>query len=494
VTEGATGSTFVARVAVYDGDSGSSGQVTCSVSGSSDRMFRLVHLSTGEYRLVTAADAVFDRETVADYRVTISCRDRGNPPLSSNSTIDVLVDDVNDNDPRMLQDRYVIEVAEDNLLLEEIGQVGAVDADEGENSVVAFRLEPAGEIDDRDVIDAIVVDPTSGRLTASIVFDYERRRKYSYRVIVVDGGRPSRSGTAQLDVIVIDQNDKRPYFRSADYQFSVAENLPIGTVVGRVEALDGDVTADFRSVEYRLEEPSSLISVDASTGELRTLVPLDHEETSKLQLRIFASDLLPDAEDYSPSFCDVTIDVIDENDNDPVIVLPAEANETIFVDETGNSYGVDERGGSKVIKIDALDADEGPEANLTYFIADGSPLGFVIDSQSGWIAVTSSVARLRRTREGGAEETAAKTIELTVGVTDNGNPSRTTFGRLTLHVAGLTESGGGGALPPSVGVRSAALTWTHRLVLVVGSAVGVAVMVAAIFLVVVSTCCYITTV
>ena len=78
-------------------------------------------------------------------------------------------------------------------------------------------------------------------------------------------------------------------------------------------------------------------------------------------------------------------------------------------------------------------------------------------------------------------------LELTVGVRDGGSPSRSALGRLTVVVDAL----GAGPEGEPVITRSSSvfrdLLWSHKLFIIVGSALGAAVLAIVIFTVVVST-------
>ena len=60
--------------------------------------FKLQSSDKNYYSLVV--DGPLDRESSAQYNVTITATDEGTPPLSSTSVITVHVSDVNDNAPR----------------------------------------------------------------------------------------------------------------------------------------------------------------------------------------------------------------------------------------------------------------------------------------------------------------------------------------------------------------------------------------------------------
>jgi protocadherin delta 1 len=429
--------------------------------------------------------------------------------MSSTAVLDVVVDDVNDNRPRMSQDRYVVQITENNFRSALLGQLSASDPDEGPSGVVAFRLEPLDADEAGDVMSAVSVDPTSGMISANVAFDFERRQKYSYRVVATDAGSPPLSSTAELVVIVLDANDERPEFTSANFNFQTVENLPVGTVVGHVTAVDGDVTPDFRRVSYHLvDSPNNaaeFLAVDLLTGDIRTIRNLDREETPVLTARVYASDdsdIPPEVVGGSSSYCDVIIEVADENDNDPMITYPPDANRTIYVSESQlQTLGESGGGASKIVRVEAVDPDEGPDANLTYFFADNAAGGvqaglFSIDPSTGWILMASP-SRLRRHGINDDPETdeswqlsqestdgSGRRVELTVGVKDNGSPPRTAYGRLTVHVTGWTTDYA--RSPPAVVVRPSPLTsWFSRLMLVLGSAVAVATVTAVAFTIVI---------
>jgi len=212
--------------------------------------------------------------------------------------------------------------------------------------------------------------------------DYERRQLYSYRVVVTDAGLPRRSSTGDLDIEVVDVDDELPVFAVAEYHFRVAENLPIGAVVGGVDAVDGDLNPEFRRVVYSTgngveEAASEMLAVDRRTGEIRTTAVLDRETTPSLTFRVFAAD--PDKPEVtSLSRCDVIVGVDDENDNGPTFVFPNDVNHTVSVNPEVVVAG------TRLVRLEALDPDEGLNALVKFFVEkDDSHLGLEVESSSG---------------------------------------------------------------------------------------------------------------
>ena len=91
-----------------------------------------------------------------------------------------------------------------------------------------------------------------------------------------------------LVVNVIDANDEAPRFTESTYFLSVAENLPSGTEVGRVVALDADLPPNDRHT-FKLDvtsELKSLFTIDSVTGIIYTQRILDRETMDSYQLTV----------------------------------------------------------------------------------------------------------------------------------------------------------------------------------------------------------------
>ena len=158
----------MARVAAVDRDAGDADRVACVIDPPAGaRMLKLLPVpgadNKAEYRLVTGDRAEFDREEVDRYRVTVICVDRGTPPMSANASLEVLVEDLNDNEPRLSRRHYVFRVAENSGRLTQIGTITADDPDLGPNGSVSFYLEPQ-DAESSD-FDAFQVDPETGVIT-----------------------------------------------------------------------------------------------------------------------------------------------------------------------------------------------------------------------------------------------------------------------------------------------------------------------------------------
>ena len=68
------------------------------------------------------------------------------------------------------------------------------------------------------------------RLVVARPLDRETASSYRVTVLAVDGGRPARTGSIDVDVIVGDVNDNRPVFERATYDVEVSDKLYRSTI------------------------------------------------------------------------------------------------------------------------------------------------------------------------------------------------------------------------------------------------------------------------
>jgi len=105
VAENATGGTFVGLIVAADADEGSNANISDFriLAGSSESLFEL-SAQSGTFQLSNSA--LLDRESQDMYTLAVEVTDGGTPPLSSNTTVRIVVTDVNDNTPVFSQEAY----------------------------------------------------------------------------------------------------------------------------------------------------------------------------------------------------------------------------------------------------------------------------------------------------------------------------------------------------------------------------------------------------
>ncbi|KAM4586889.1 protocadherin gamma-A11-like [Fundulus diaphanus] len=146
----------------------------------------------------------FDYEQIKDFQFCIKAQDGGSPPLSSNVTVKMLIQDQNDNPPQVL---YPVQtggsvVAEMVPRSADVGylvtKVVAVDVDSGQNAWLSYKLQKAT---DRALFE---VGSQNGEIRTIRQVTDKDAVKQRLTVIVEDNGQPSRSATVIVNVAVAD--------------------------------------------------------------------------------------------------------------------------------------------------------------------------------------------------------------------------------------------------------------------------------------------------
>uniref|UniRef100_A0A3Q3L7Y9 Cadherin domain-containing protein n=1 Tax=Mastacembelus armatus TaxID=205130 RepID=A0A3Q3L7Y9_9TELE len=170
------------------------------VSGSPVSSYVSINSETGVIHAVRS----FDYEQIKQLLLTVKAQDGGSPPLSSNVTVKILVQDQNDNPPQVL---YPVQtggsvVAEMVPRSADVGylvtKVVAVDVDSGQNAWLSYKLQKAT---DRALFE---VGLQNGEIRTVRQVTDKDAVKQRLSVIVEDNGQPSRSATVIVNVAVAD--------------------------------------------------------------------------------------------------------------------------------------------------------------------------------------------------------------------------------------------------------------------------------------------------
>ncbi|XP_076993333.1 protocadherin beta-4 [Tamandua tetradactyla] len=284
--------TVVAIFRIRDRDSGDNGKMVCSIPD--NLPFILKPTFKNFYTLVT--ERPLDRESRAEYNVTITVTDLGTPRLKTQHSITMRVSDVNDNAPTFTQTSYTLYVRENNSPALHIGSVSATDRDSGPNAQVTYSLLPPQ--DARLPLASLVsVSADHGQLFALRALDHEALQAFEFRVRAADAGSPALSSEALVRVLVLDDNDNAPsvlYPRhngSAPCTELVPRAAEAGYLVTKVVAVDGD-SGQNAWLSYQLlkaTEPG-LFGVWAHNGEVRTARLLSERDAPRHRLVVLVRD------------------------------------------------------------------------------------------------------------------------------------------------------------------------------------------------------------
>ncbi|XP_053769380.1 protocadherin gamma-A1 isoform X2 [Desmodus rotundus] len=193
-------------VTAHDTDSDENARVTYSlvkdtIQGVPLSSYVSINSDTG----ILYALGSFDYEQFQDLQLRVTAQDSGDPPLSSNVSLNIFLLDQNDNAPEILYPTLPTDgstgvelaprSAEPGYL---VTKVVAVDRDSGQNAWLSYRLLKASEPG------LFVVGLHTGEVrTARALLDRDAL-KQSLVVAVQDHGQPSLSATVTLTVAVAD--------------------------------------------------------------------------------------------------------------------------------------------------------------------------------------------------------------------------------------------------------------------------------------------------
>ncbi|XP_053372261.1 protocadherin beta-16-like isoform X8 [Clarias gariepinus] len=153
---------------------------------------------------VVHAIKAFDYEQMKTFSFNVTARDGGSPPLSSEVTVTIIVQDQNDNAPQVL---YPVQtggsvVAEIVPRSADVGylvtKVVAVDVDSGQNAWLSYKLQKAT---DRALFE---VGAQNGEIRTVRQVTDKDAVKQKLTVVVEDNGQPSRSAVVNINVAVAD--------------------------------------------------------------------------------------------------------------------------------------------------------------------------------------------------------------------------------------------------------------------------------------------------
>ncbi|KAM8847845.1 protocadherin gamma-A2-like [Synchiropus picturatus] len=336
-------------------------------------------------------------------------------PLQAHSLV-LDITDINDNSPAFATGEIKLDLVESTVLGRRFPLESAYDPDLGTNSVHNYKLSPNNHF--ALEMSTQINGNSYPELVLKSALDREAQAGHILTISGIDGGKPARTGTASIHIRVLDANDNVPVFSQRVYKASVAENSFIGTVVAKLNATDsdegvyGDITYSFSHLSDMM---AGMFEINPSSGEVRVAGAIDYEEASTHELDVQAKDGGGQA-----SHCKLIIDVIDENDNRPVIEIKSATAE---VPENSES-------GTMVSLINIYDLDTGNNGHVTCSIPDNVPFKFVSEVKNYYMLVT----------DGELDREQHSEYSIAVTATDAGSPSLSSVKVLTIVVNDVNDN------------------------------------------------------
>ncbi|KAM9849723.1 protocadherin beta-15-like [Aulostomus maculatus] len=336
-------------------------------------------------------------------------------PLQAYSLV-LDIADINDNSPVFAAGEIRLDLVESTVLGRRFPLESANDPDLGTNSVHEYKLSP------NDHFSLEMSTQINGNAYPELVLkkalDRETKAEHVLKINGIDGGNPARSGTASIYIRVLDANDNVPVFSQRVYKASVPENSPSGTVIAVLNATDldegiyGEITYSFSHLSDKM---GGVVEINPSSGEVRVAGVIDYEDANTHELDVEAKDGGGQA-----SHCKLIIDVIDANDNEPVIeIKSASAN-----------VAEDSKPGTMVALINIYDLDTGSSGRVTCTVPDNVPFRIVSEVKNYYMLVT----------DGMLDRELQSEYNITVTATDAGFPSLSSVKVLRILVNDINDN------------------------------------------------------
>ncbi|XP_035777228.1 cadherin-89D-like [Anopheles albimanus] len=308
---------------------------------------------------------------------------------SSFFTITVYIEDINDNDPEFINLPYVVTLDESTPIETVVfNRIKAIDRDKPNtpNSDLEYALAAkhmkSGDFPFR------LEGSQQPTLILQRPLDYDAGwRSMSVQIVASDRGNPPRTANTTIRVNLRDVDDLPPVFTRSAYRTRIKETFPLTGkpihvplyIEPPIMAFDQDSLNETLVYGIVAGNERQLFWIAPETGVLFLQKEIDLESESlpdnTFTLQIEARQI---SDPMKSAFARVEVEVMDLNDNVP----------EFEVDLYNISIIENLPKGFSILQVNAIDRDQGENAEFYYYLVDEDPSGaFMIDHGSGWIVV-----------------------------------------------------------------------------------------------------------
>ncbi|XP_077182634.1 protocadherin Fat 2 isoform X2 [Paroedura picta] len=332
------------------------------VNGDPKKNFKSIrsYVGSNEFMIVSAIEINW-HDYPHGFNLSLKAKDKNKPPLFSQSAV-VQIPPFKYTSVRFEKDAYQVQLSEFSPPGSHVAMVKTIPVLPN----LKYILKPTSDSKN------FKINPQTGLITTARQIDFQEQPHFSLEV-----STSHNSASVTITVDIIDCNNHAPRFTQSSYHGSFDENLPAGTSVLSVKAIDND-SGENGFVTYSIANQRTVpFVIDPFSGVISTSNLMDYELMQRwYHLRVWASD-------WGSPFChqtEVYVSLILSNVNDNVPEF-----EKI---NCNGSIPWDLPVGHSVATVSAIDIDE--LQHIKYEIVSGNEEQvFELDPISGVISLRS---------------------------------------------------------------------------------------------------------
>lgn len=326
----------------------------------------------------------------------------------------IIVQDVNDNSPIFERQSYKTTVKENLPSGTVILHPKATDRDVGNNAKIRYSL--LGDKSER-----FHIDSTSGVISTNATLDREECDIYYLILMAQDSSTTDpRTATANLTIIIEDENDNTPTFVYHNYETYISERTMVGDFVFGAKATDNDIGLNKKIVYDLKGEHRDLFDINSDSGVIKAKENLMiHRRTgSTFNLIITATD-----SGINPR----------QNQTELILIPKSSKNFPKFIGSNKLSFTFPENTpeGVLVTRLSAISPKKGPTGLLQYGVA-GANVGDAlrVETMNGEVFITGK----------GLDYETMPLYEVWFEVRDSDNPPLKSFIEIEIKVTDANDN------------------------------------------------------
>ncbi|XP_042573254.1 protocadherin Fat 1-like isoform X3 [Cyprinus carpio] len=269
------------EIKAQDGDTGINEPVVYSITAVLPNEYQSnfeIDRNSGVISVTTA----LDREDIGQITVNIQAAQQDDASKTASAVVTVTIEDVNDNSPEFEQDEYTVSILENSPEDQFVLQTRVTDKDL-EGFVGTIRIIP-------DSVPFSISPDGIILVKSSVDLDRETTASFSFKVEAEEKPPSTIKATADVTIVLLDENDNSPQFTTSKYEGKVFSNQTVGMQVVKVEATDMD-TGPNGEISYSIEfgNERGHFEMNENDGEITLINKIDLVENKILEFALYVT-------------------------------------------------------------------------------------------------------------------------------------------------------------------------------------------------------------